>query len=758
MRPFIIGGGALLTLWWYLSIPDVLFDVPYSTVTESSDGRLLGARIADDGQWRFPEGDSIPFRFAKCIVAFEDERFYHHPGVDVVAIGRAMRQNLTSGEIVSGASTLSMQVIRLSRNNPSRSYWEKITEMLRATRLEAEFSKDEILQLYAAHAPFGGNVVGLEAASWRYFNRPSYQLSWSEMASLAVLPNAPSVIRPGRNRISYLNKRNRLLTALLESGDIDSITYKLGIKEDLPLEPHALPDLAHHLTERQNREQRGTRFSSDLNYDWQSLIQHEVDLHARRWKRNQVNNAAALVMDVETGRVVAYVGNTNNDEADSHEIDMLNAPRSTGSILKPFLYSMAMERGMLTDRSLIADIPTRFGDFTPTNFDKEFRGIVSVERALQLSLNIPAARVLRDLDVPVFQQRLYEVGMHDLGENNLNYGLSLILGGAEVRPLQVARSYRRWILAMQMIPDTTSCDIWGSPIYREATSRIDPASVYSTLRIMEGLERPSEWKQYGVADRHRIAWKTGTSYGFRDAWAVGTDGRWIVVAWTGNANGEGRPGVIGVETSAPLLFKIFSRLPKGEFFEEPLDEQKEVIICAQSGYRAQQYCEVVDTAYLGMNGVKACEYCELIHLNERGERVDFNCSSQSIKDTGWMFLPAGMTWFGLRAGYDYQPPPDFSPDCYMSEGDALAWVYPEKNNEVVRRTRDVDGQLGAVVLEAGHRSPTATLFWYVDEVYLGSTEHEHRFEAFLNPGIHYLTIVDDDGNRKTTSIRVMEAE
>ncbi|KAB2814191.1 penicillin-binding protein 1C [Phaeocystidibacter luteus] len=752
-RPYIFGGGILLTIWWYFSIPKTLFDTPYATVTESVEGKLLGARIAFDGQWRFPPPDSIPEKFAKCIIAFEDENFRYHPGVDPFALVRAIYQNASSGKVISGASTISMQVIRLSRGNPSRTYWEKITEMLRATRLEAEYSKDEILSMYASHAPFGGNVVGLDAASWRYYHRPAYMLTWAESAALAVLPNDPSEIRPDRNRDAYLAKRNRLLWRLVELEHIDSTTCHLSLREPLPDVPYALPDHAHHLTERQRRERPGTRVKTAIVYDWQVSVQEIVDRQARAWRQNKVDNAAALVMDVETGQVVCYVGNTTSDESESHEVDMLVHPRSTGSILKPLLYSEAMQLGLITPYALLADIPTRIGDFTPKNFDNRFRGAVKVSTALQTSMNIPAVRMLREVGVPYFKERLYSMGMTDLVYSADHYGLSLILGGAEVRPVQIAESYRRWM--HYFYQNRTESNVWNEEIASEFNFQADPESVYKTLQMMEGVARPAAWRRFGEAQGRRIAWKTGTSYGFRDAWAVGTDGKWIVVAWTGNATSEGRPGVIGVETSAPMFFRIMSELPAGEFPEEPLDEIKEVWICSESGYKAQANCANQVKTYTGSMGVKPCPYCENIYLNELGLRVNPACSNSYI-DTSWMILPPGMAWYAVHSGQDYTPIPNWAPECNVVQEETLEWIYPESSGEVVRRTRDFDGDVGAVILEAGHRTPGTTIYWSVDGVYLAETSSEHRIKAELTPGSHELTITDENGNTATVKVTVLD--
>ena len=327
--------GTLLLSWWWFSLPRTLFDVPHSTVLESREGALLGARIAGDGQWRFPVADSVPVKFQQAIVAFEDERFRLHPGVDPVALGRAVAANLKEGRVVSGASTLTMQVVRLSRGNPPRTYWEKFTEILRALRLEVRCSKDEILSLYAAHAPFGGNVVGLEAASWRYFGRPAHALSWAETAALAVLPNSPSTVLPGRSEERFREKRDWVLDRLLAQGTLDSLTWRMSRLEPLPSKPLPLPNGAPHALERQVREHPGTRIRTTLAETPQRAIQRLVDEHVAASTGNEVHNAAVLVIDLQTGEIPAYVGNTSLLEIPGGAIDMLTVPRSTGSILKP---------------------------------------------------------------------------------------------------------------------------------------------------------------------------------------------------------------------------------------------------------------------------------------------------------------------------------------------------------------------------------------------------------------------------------------
>ncbi|MBN1819857.1 MAG: transglycosylase domain-containing protein, partial [Prolixibacteraceae bacterium] len=394
----------ILLIWIWLMVPRPLFNKPFSTVIESNDGQLLGARIADDGQWRFPQPDSIPEKFEKCLLDFEDQYFYYHPGINPVSLFRALILNIKKGEIVSGGSTITMQVCRIAREGKKRSYYNKLTEMLWALNLELRFSKSEILLMYAANAPFGGNVVGLDAASWRYFNRPPEMLSWSEAATLAVLPNAPSLIYPGKREIFLLEKRNRVLKNLLEDGTLDSLTYNLSLFEPLPDKVYPLPSNSYHLLERAVEEHKGNRIQTTINKEYQDRVTGIVESHHQQQKANRVFNQAVIIAEVKTGNVLAYVGNINDLEDTEHgnHVDIISSPRSTGSILKPFLYTAMMENGRLSPTMLLPDIPTRFGGFTPLNFDRQYDGAVRANEALARSLNVPAVRMLQDFGVEPF--------------------------------------------------------------------------------------------------------------------------------------------------------------------------------------------------------------------------------------------------------------------------------------------------------------------------------------------------------------------
>ena len=416
--------GALVLLFLF-SLPGNLFNAPTSYVVEASGGELLSASIAKDGQWRFPVADSIPEKFAQCIVAFEDKRFYSHPGIDLLALGRAMRQNWKAKSVVSGGSTLSMQVIRLSRRE-SRTVGQKLIEMLLVLRLELTHSKADILKLYAANAPFGSNVVGLEAASWRYFGRSPQTLSWGEMATLAVLPNSPSLVHPGKNSLRLIKKRNDLLDKIARLKVIDHATADLAKLEPIPGKPQALPQHAPHLLNRFKTEYKGrTRITSTLNYELQLKINALLKRYNNRYRANDINNISALVLDVKQGTVAAYAGNIyqpENKELESH-VDMIRAPRSPGSTLKPLLYASMLNDGFILPRTLIADVPTQIGGYSPQNYDLGYDGAIPADKALSRSLNIPAVKMLQTYKYQRFYDQLKKLGFSTLNKPADHYGL-----------------------------------------------------------------------------------------------------------------------------------------------------------------------------------------------------------------------------------------------------------------------------------------------------------------------------------------------
>ena len=737
----VLAGLILIAL---LLRPGTLFDDPVCAVLESRDGQLLGARIAADGQWRFPASDSVPEKFATCIVTFEDKRFWHHPGVDPLAIARALRLNTRQGEVRSGASTLTMQTIRLSRKNPPRTIPEKIWEMVLALRLEAYSSKEEILALYAAHAPFGGNVVGLDAAAWRYFGRPADELSWAESATLAVLPNAPALIHPGSRRDLLLNKRNFLLDKLCENGVLDPLECELAREEPLPDKPWPLPEIAYHYLETLRKQQGDHLYESSLDYALQQRAEAVIHRHHEVFATNEVFNLAALILDVHTGEPLAYVGNAGHtSRAHGDNVDVVQAPRSSGSTLKPLLYAAMLDEGDLLPDMLVSDIPFHYKDFSPNNFNHTFDGAVPARDVIRRSLNVPSVRMLHDYGVEKFIDLLQRLGFTTISRGADIYGLSLILGGAEIKLGELASVYAS--LAREL----------GSPAEnRRPAPPLSRGATWCTFDALTEVNRPEEegdWHTF--SSTRKIAWKTGTSYGNRDAWSVGVTPDYVVAVWAGNCNGEGRPLLTGVGYAAPVMFDLFNLLPPSGWFEMPSDELEEVECCALSGHPATDLCEADGTitvwAPKAPHQPDPCPYHRLVHLNpDETWQVDSDCWPVSeIKHVSRFVLPPAQEWYYMKSHSGYHPLPPFHPNYagYRRSG-AVEIIYPQEGMSVAAPVA-LDARSQGVVLSAAHSDPDATLYWHLDGTYLGMTTHgEHKLSIVPTPGAHTLTVLDANGH------------
>jgi penicillin-binding protein 1C len=757
----------LFSVWFFFSLPDPLFDDRCSTVLESRNGELLSASIAPDGQWRFPESNVVPGKVRDAIVAFEDKRFFHHPGVDVLALGSAIRQNLSSGKVVRGASTLSMQVIRLSRKGQERTFVEKLYEMILALRLEMRYSKDEILQLYLSHAPFGGNVVGLEAACWRYFGRSEKDLSWGEAALLAVLPNAPSLIHPGKNRDALLAKRNRLLDGLMSEKKIDQFTCELAKQEPIPDKPLQLPRHARHLLARAAKEGKaGKKVSSTIDVYLQQRTEEVLADHQRRLVANEIHNAAAIIADVRTGDVLAYVGNASLQREEGSEVDVVTAPRSTGSILKPFLYAAALDEGKILMKSILPDIPTYINGFTPRNFSNQFDGAVAADEALIRSLNIPAVFLLREYRYEKFHALLSKIGMTTLTKPADHYGLSIILGGAEGTLWDIAGMYASAARSLNNYfsfpgknryrktdyhPLSYTPQVIGDEsVMPEESGYLSASAVYLTFEALKELYRPGEetgWKHFESAKE--ISWKTGTSFGFRDGWAIGVTANHVIGVWVGNADGEGRPGLTGVDAAAPVMFDLFSQLDDDTWFKRPFMEMEKITVCRTSGYRNSTQCEEIDSLWAAPRGVdtKVCSYHKKIHVSpDRKHQVNSACESMTrISTVNWFILPAVQEYYYRIRNISYKSPPPFREDC-PDPGRLrnMDLVYPKPGARLFI-PRDVTGDPGSVVFQLAHRNAASKVFWYLDGEYVGTTQGSHRIPLNPSSGTHKLVLVDSGG-------------
>jgi penicillin-binding protein 1C len=758
----------LLIAYWY-SLPRELFNDPCSTIIYSKEDELLGAKISDDGQWRFPYTANVPDKFEKALLTYEDHYFYLHPGINPLSICRALYVNLKYKKIISGGSTITMQLIRISRKGKPRNIWQKIIESVLATRAELRYSKKEILSLFASNAPFGGNIVGLEAASWRYFGRRPENLSWAEAATLAVLPNSPSLIHPGRNREILLNKRNRLLQKLYSYKIIDSITLKLSLTEKLPPEPLNIPQIAPHLLMRIYKSgYKNKRIKTTIDINLQERLNNIIENHANKLKANQIFNAAAIVADVENGNVLAYVGNTKSSKNEDHgnDVDIITSSRSPGSIMKPLLYAAMLDEGMILPGSLIPDVPIKFGNYSPKNFTNSYDGAVNAQRALSRSLNVPAVIMLRDYDVARFYDLLKKAGIKTLNKPSAHYGLSLILGGAEVRLWDIAGIYCSMARILKHFDiykghylknDIKQLNFLNQEnnksknIYYQQNSLFSAASIWFTFKALLEVNKPEQengWEYF--LSTKLIAWKTGTSFGFKDGWAVGITPEYVAMVWVGNADGEGRSGLTGIECAAPILFDIFRELPKTSWFFPPFQEMTEALVCKQSGYLAGQYCSDPDTLMIPKSGLKTriCPYHKLIHLDKTGKyRVSSECeTTYNMKHKVWFVLPPLQEYFYKFHDPSYKVLPQYRPDCLTNrEGQIMEFIYPTNITSIYIPV-DLSGKKGNVIFQVAHTNSEKTIFWHLDGFYIGSTKYIHQLSFSPSLGKHKIVIVDEDGN------------
>ena len=432
----------ILFLFWWSILPVPLFQDPYATVLFDREGQVMGMKVADDGQMRFEEVQDLPPRYVISVLVFEDRYFLAHQGVNWWALCRALVQNIQAGHVVSGGSTLSMQVVRLALGNPPRTVPEKIREIFLTLRMEQSYSKKQILEMYASHAPFGGNVVGIRAAALKYFNRRPEQLSWAEAALLAVLPNAPALLYPGKNNTLLKQKRDGLLAKLYREGVMSEDSYHLALAEPLPEKKFDIPTVAPHLLAKAYREKKGKVCPTYIDGRLQKKINEIVERHTALLSQNYIYNMAVLVAHVPTGEVRAYVGNSAPRKGSrGNDVDIVQAVRSSGSILKPALYACMLQSGFILPGTLVPDIPSRFGSYSPSNFNRDFKGVVPARQALAQSLNIPFVRLLKDYSYARFYDDLKQLGIRSLNRDADHYGLSLILGGAETSLWDICNLY-----------------------------------------------------------------------------------------------------------------------------------------------------------------------------------------------------------------------------------------------------------------------------------------------------------------------------
>lgn len=711
-----------LLLLAVLVVPVPSLKNDYSHVVYANDGSLLSATIAQDGQWRFQLEEELPKDFVQSVLQFEDEYFFLHPGVNPVSLIKACYINFKEKRIIRGGSTITMQVMRMYRGNRQRTIWQKAIEILGALKLELFYSKEKILKIWAGIAPFGGNVVGVQTASRFYFDRPLSELSHSEYAALAVLPNAPSEIHLNKNRVELKLKRNDLLQKLFQNNKIDSVTYELSIEEDLPDFQHKINQQAIHLLEHLKQENpKQSFFNSTIDPYLQSEVTRVVNRYSHLYQHDGINNAAAIVVHNQSNEVLAYLGNSAAQNGSLQYVNCVLGQRSYGSLLKPVLYAYAIENGYFLPFEHVKDIPTNIDGFVPRNFDRSYRGIVSFDQVVSQSLNIPAVRTLNYVGVESFHSHLRnQLYFNDLNSDPHYYGLSIILGGAEASLWDMSRLYKGLVQ-----------DYYGNshPFqYPYLLQNESPNSKFSNKNIynkkvgeymfqsMQSLNRPREEQQYHKYAGQEIAWKTGTSYGHKDAWSIGCTKDYTVAVWVGNEDGKGRFELTGVEKAAPILFEIFRLLGQVEGIEPTAAKAEMIEVCFQSGRLAGTNCKQKEWMMIHKTS----------HQLRNCDLHEFNSIAQTIE-----FREDPVAEYYYRQFYGIQSNTNVS----------LSFVYPVQGSVI---QSPFDSEKNEIVIQASVSNTNSNYYWYLDQKFVAKTT-DHQMMVNLGKGNHTLFVTNQFG-------------
>ena len=772
----------------------------YSTVIKDRNGEVIRAFLNQNEQWCFPPSDSmrVPDKLAQAVLMFEDQYFYSHFGINPISSIRALTQNISSGKITSGSSTITMQVARMDKLH-ERTYFNKLLEVLKAIKIEVQYSKKEILSMYLNHAPYGGNIIGYQAASLKYFLKNPDQLSWAEAATFAVLPNAPALISPSKNPDHLLKKRNRLLKKLHEAGALKKETYELALLEKIPRTTYPFEQSAHHLTARLRQKQAhrvstgkaqrhvnaneksgrpnsaiGTTNSESNAADNRqkhlinTTLDKSIQLQIERMLKQYVNqlsaqgiqNGAAVVLDTKTGGILAYAGSQDYyDQKTLGMVDGVMANRSSGSLLKPFLFASSIDEGLITPNTLIKDIPTYYGAYSPNNYNKEFSGLVRAKDALTKSLNIPAVRLLNAYGVYPFYQFLKSAGITSLFRGSEEYGLPLIIGGAEVNLLEMAMLYQG--LAHHGSFQYPYCVANEKKVTTKQL--ISEGACALTLDMLKQLKRPGlEYHWEAFANQQPIAWKTGTSYGHKDAWAVGVTPDYTIGVWLGNFNGNGNVNLVGTTAAGPLLFQILNRLSDQKnrsWFQVNEATLKELKICKTTGFSAGKNCTDVqfEPVPVGMKPLVLCPYHKKAEVNkDESMAVCSHCWSEGHHPKKYLQYPTDVLLQLNKKGVSPRPIPFHHINCKVgSESNQLTIVYPI-DSALIWVPRDFDGAYQQLIAKAAVTDKNTRVFWYLNEAYIGETKRIHRKAIQLPIGKHTIVAKSEKGSESSASFYIVK--
>ncbi|MGB2770384.1 MAG: penicillin-binding protein 1C [Candidatus Zixiibacteriota bacterium] len=731
---------------------------PTSQAVYDMQGQLLRAFLSPDDKWRMPcRLDEVSPYLKEALITVEDRFFYYHPGINPWSLVRAVYLNIKHRKILSGGSTITMQVARMMEHR-ERTLLSKTVEMIRALKLELCYSKDEILEFYFNMAPYGGNVEGVEAACYFYFRKSPAQISLGQAALLVAIPNSPERLNPQKYPKRVREKRDKVLKYLLQRDVIADEEYLRAVEEEIAIENPSMPFAAAHFTDLMHgRHPNQVRLHSTLDREIQGKCEDILREHLSKWGNRGITNGAVVVLENKTNSLRALVGSYDFfDDANSGQVNGATSPRSPGSTLKPLLYAYGIDRGLITPSAMLYDVPVNYAGYVAENYDGKYHGVVTVREALVRSLNVPAALLLAEVGVWDFISFLRQGGISTIEPKKTSYGLSLILGGCEVRLVELANFYStlanggrfRQIryLANQPVEE-------GREILSEGASYI----VTELLTEVVRPDLPAYW-EFSL-HRPKVAWKTGTSYGHRDAWSIGYTRGFTVGVWTGNFNGQDARELVGAQVAAPILFDLLNAISGKEeckWFTQPYSVSAREV-CATSGMVPNENCQhkVAEFYLPGISPSGRCNIHQALYIDdETGYRLcmsDLGARPHQRK-VFEIWPPEVATWM-QRNGYPLDEVPPLLPVSQrIMTGKGPIIRSPDATCEY-RLRRGVSHEYQKILLDASVDNSVNKIFWFLDGELIWSGEPEEKAFIFPETGEHLLVCQDDCG--RSTSVKLI---
>jgi penicillin-binding protein 1C len=727
-------------------------EIHYATQITDTDGTVVHAFLSKDDKWRlYAQAAEITPLLRKTLIYKEDRYFYFHPGINPVAVVRAAANNIFSGRRTSGASTITMQVVRLLRPE-RRTYFNKLKESFRAVQLEMHFSKGEILQMYLNLIPYGGNIEGIKSASLIYFGKSPQLLSLAEITALTIIPNRPSSLRPGTRNAALLSARNSWLARFMEDQLFEASLIGDALDEPLNFRRHPAPSRAPHLALRLKRDFPGQPvIQTQLKMQLQHQLEAQVSNYVNRLRGMNIHNAAVLVVNNETMAVEAYVGSADfNNPFDGGQVDGIRAVRSPGSTLKPILYATAFDKGIITPKNILNDVPTNFSGYEPENFDRHFNGPVTAEFALANSLNIPAVKILKQISTPILIDKLKKAGFRTIDKQAKDLGLSMILGGCGVTLEELTKLFAAFANEGALKPLAYT----SKNTMQKGETIISKEAAYLVTNTLVQITRPDLPTNFdNTFHLPKIAWKTGTSYGKRDAWSIGYNRRYTVGVWVGNFSGAGVPELSGANIATPLLFSIFNALdynsPKGWYkIPENISMRK---VCAASGDIPSDFCEhqITDNYIMGVSAYRQCQHKRWIFTDASGK---ITYCTYCLPETGYEkrayanLAPELIAYYELQnLPYPKLPPHNRACERIFHEGAPLI-VSPNEGSEYYIRNDEPQ----QIQLACQTASDVQQVYWYVNDQLTRKASPQEA--VFISPPLGKVKISCSDDKGRNSNI------